>query len=151
MKLFRSLRQRGRKRRLGDAHDGWTGAQWAPPACEAGYHRFVALQPIFDRRRKLFGYEALSRSKWENRFTGWAPLFSFQKDEFSLLMQTICARSAPRRLGRGMESRSQKRGLGHPCRLVTATPQRPEAQLRRRRNECRRRTSGWVVIQKCLS
>jgi EAL and modified HD-GYP domain-containing signal transduction protein len=45
-------------------------APWAPPACEAGYHRFVALQPIFDRRKKLFGYEALSRSTWENRFTG---------------------------------------------------------------------------------
>ena len=66
MKLFRSLRQRGRK--LAPLMDGW--ARWAPPACEAGYHRFVALQPIFDRRRKLFGYEALSRSKWENRFTG---------------------------------------------------------------------------------
>ena len=70
MKLFRSLRQRGRKRRLGEAHDGWMEARWAPPASEAGYHRFVALQPIFDRRRKLFGYEALSRSTWENRFTG---------------------------------------------------------------------------------
>ena len=45
-------------------------AQWAPAASEAGNHRFVALQPIFDRRRKVFGYEALSRSKWNNRFTG---------------------------------------------------------------------------------
>jgi c-di-GMP-related signal transduction protein len=70
MKMFRSLRHRGRKRRLGESHDGWREAHWAPPASEAGYHRFVALQPIFDRRRKLFGYEALSRSKWENRFTG---------------------------------------------------------------------------------
>jgi c-di-GMP-related signal transduction protein len=70
MKLFRSLRQRGRTRRLGDIHEEWVEAHWAPAASEAGHHRFVALQPIFDRRKKVFGYEALSRSKWENRFTG---------------------------------------------------------------------------------
>ena len=70
MNFFRSLRQRGRTRRLGDVHEGWKEAPWAPAASEAATHRFVALQPIFDRRRKLFGYEALSRSKWENRFTG---------------------------------------------------------------------------------
>jgi c-di-GMP-related signal transduction protein len=70
MKFFRSLRQRGRTWRLGDAHEEWVEARWAPAASEAGNHRFVALQPIFDRRRKVFGYEALSRSKWENRFTG---------------------------------------------------------------------------------
>src|ERR1700740_404540 len=70
MKFFRSLRQRGRTRRLGDAQEEWMEAPWAPAACEAGNHGFVALQPIFDRRRKVFGYEALSRSKWENRFTG---------------------------------------------------------------------------------
>jgi c-di-GMP-related signal transduction protein len=70
MKLFRSLRQRARKRRLGDIHEEWVEAHWAPAASEAGNHRFVALQPILDRRRKVFGYEALSRSKWENRFTG---------------------------------------------------------------------------------
>jgi c-di-GMP-related signal transduction protein len=70
MKWFRSLRQRGRTRRLGDIHEEWVEARWAPAASETGNHRFVALQPIFDRRRKVFGYEALSRSKWENRFTG---------------------------------------------------------------------------------
>jgi c-di-GMP-related signal transduction protein len=70
MKFFRSLGQRGRTRRLGDAHEEWRVAHWAPAASEAGSHRFVALQPIFDRRRKVFGYEALSRSKWENRFAG---------------------------------------------------------------------------------
>ena len=70
MKLFRSLRQRRRTRRLGDAHEEWRVAHWAPAASEAGNHRFVALQPIFDRRRKLFGYETLSRGKWENRFAG---------------------------------------------------------------------------------
>lgn len=70
MKLFRSLRQRRRTRRRGDAHEEWRVAHWAPAASEAGNHRFVALQPIFDRRRKLFGYETLSRGKWENRFAG---------------------------------------------------------------------------------
>jgi EAL and modified HD-GYP domain-containing signal transduction protein len=70
MKFFRSLRRRSRTRRLGDAHEEWMEAHWAPAASEAGYHRFVALQPIFDHRRKVFGYEALARSKWENRFTG---------------------------------------------------------------------------------
>src|ERR1700722_11469124 len=70
MKLFRSLRQRGRTRRLGDVHEEWVEAHWAPAASDAGNHRFVELQPIFDRRRKIFGYEALSRSKWENRFAG---------------------------------------------------------------------------------
>ncbi len=70
MKFFRSLRQRGRTRRLGDGHGEWMEARWAPAASEAGDHRFVALQPIFDHRRRVFGYEALSRSKWENRFTG---------------------------------------------------------------------------------
>jgi c-di-GMP-related signal transduction protein len=70
MRFFRSLRRRGTTRRLGDGHEEWVEAQWAPAASEAGSHQFVALQPIFDRRRKVFGYEALSRSKWENRFTG---------------------------------------------------------------------------------
>jgi c-di-GMP-related signal transduction protein len=70
MKFFRSLRRQGRAGRLGDAHGEWMEAHWAPAASEAGNHRFVALQPIFDRRKKVFGYEALSRSKWENRFTG---------------------------------------------------------------------------------
>ncbi len=31
---------------------------------------FLALQPIFNRRRDIFGYEALARSGWDNRFTG---------------------------------------------------------------------------------
>jgi EAL and modified HD-GYP domain-containing signal transduction protein len=43
---------------------------WAPHGSDARDYRFLALQPIFDRRRKLFGYEALSRSGWDNRFTG---------------------------------------------------------------------------------
>src|SRR4051794_34141485 len=32
--------------------------------------RFLALQPIFDRGREIFGYEALARSGWDNQFTG---------------------------------------------------------------------------------
>jgi EAL and modified HD-GYP domain-containing signal transduction protein len=43
---------------------------WAPSGFDACDHRFLAFQPIFNRRRKLLGYEALSRSGWENRFTG---------------------------------------------------------------------------------
>jgi EAL and modified HD-GYP domain-containing signal transduction protein len=64
------MRRRGTSRRLGDIYGEWNEAQWAPAASEAGNYRFVALQPIFDRRKKIFGYEALSRIKWENRFTG---------------------------------------------------------------------------------
>ena len=30
--------------------------------------RFVARQPIFDRQRRLFGYELLFRDSWENSF-----------------------------------------------------------------------------------
>src|ERR1700689_3098680 len=70
MKFLRSLGQRGRPGGLGEADEEGGEAHGAPPAWEADSHRFVALQPIFDRRRKVFGYEALSRSKWENRFTG---------------------------------------------------------------------------------
>jgi len=32
--------------------------------------RFIARQAIFDRRRRVFGYELLFRSGWENRFLG---------------------------------------------------------------------------------
>ena len=41
-----------------------------PSDSGACYHHFLALQPIFNRRKKIFGYEALSRSGWDNRFTG---------------------------------------------------------------------------------
>jgi hypothetical protein len=44
-KCLRSLGQRGRARRLGDAHEELREA-WAPPASEGGSHRLVALQPI---------------------------------------------------------------------------------------------------------
>ena len=42
-------------------------ASSGPDACDS---RFFALQPIFDRQREIFGYEALARSGWDNRFTG---------------------------------------------------------------------------------
>ena len=32
--------------------------------------RFIARQPIFDRKRRVFGYELLARTGWENRFSG---------------------------------------------------------------------------------
>jgi c-di-GMP-related signal transduction protein len=64
------MRYRSKSRRLGDMYGEWTVAQWAPSASEASHHRFVTLQPIFDRRGKIFGYQALSRSKWEYRFSG---------------------------------------------------------------------------------
>jgi EAL and modified HD-GYP domain-containing signal transduction protein len=38
-----------------------------PHTCDS---HFLALQPIFDREREIFGYEALARSGWDNRFTG---------------------------------------------------------------------------------
>ena len=37
-------------------------------SCE--HRRFIARQPIFDVRKKVFSYELLARSGWENRFTG---------------------------------------------------------------------------------
>jgi len=68
--IFGSVRQRRRTPRLGDSFGHWKKAQWAPSGADACNHRFLALQPIFNRRRKIFGYEALSRSGWDNRFTG---------------------------------------------------------------------------------
>ncbi|GGH02048.1 hypothetical protein GCM10011586_17280 [Silvibacterium dinghuense] len=37
---------------------------------ESVARRFVARQAIFDRQRKVFGYELLFRSGWENSFSG---------------------------------------------------------------------------------
>lgn len=42
-----------------------------PPSGDDAYSsRFLALQPIFDGQGEVFGYEALARSSWDNRFTG---------------------------------------------------------------------------------
>jgi c-di-GMP-related signal transduction protein len=70
LKLFRSVRRRLKAPRLGDNYGEWREAQWAPASADACNYRFLALQPIFNRRRKLFGYEALHRSGWDNCFTG---------------------------------------------------------------------------------
>ncbi len=42
----------------------------AAPAPDPQGLRFVARQPIFDRQRRLFGYELLFRDSWENSFGG---------------------------------------------------------------------------------
>ncbi len=42
----------------------------AAPAKDPQNLRFVARQPIFDRQRRLFGYELLFRDSWENSFGG---------------------------------------------------------------------------------
>jgi c-di-GMP-related signal transduction protein len=55
---------------LGDSFGKWMKSPWAPSGSDACDYRFLGLQPIFNRRRKIFGYEALSRSGWDNRFTG---------------------------------------------------------------------------------
>jgi hypothetical protein len=123
-KCFRPLGQRGRARRLGDAHEELREA-WAPPASEGGSHRFDALQPIFDRRRKLFGYEVLSGSKWENRFTG-NPDTATQI--YSTMSMIACGsniqivESSPS--GRSLFSCCRKRAGPPPgkCRRCTAPP-----------------------------
>jgi EAL and modified HD-GYP domain-containing signal transduction protein len=70
LNIFGSVRRRRKTPRLGDNFGNWMKSPWAPSGSDAGDHRFLALQPIFNRRRKIFGYEALSRSGWDNRFTG---------------------------------------------------------------------------------
>lgn len=40
------------------------------PEADEGAYCFLALQPIFDRQGKTFGYEVLFRSGWENQFSG---------------------------------------------------------------------------------
>ncbi len=70
MNIFGSVRRRRKALRLGNSFGNWMKSPWAPSGSDACDHRFLALQPIFNRRRKIFGYEALSRSGWDNRFTG---------------------------------------------------------------------------------
>lgn len=68
MNIFGSVRRRRKTLRLGDNFRNWMKAQWA--CSDSRNHRFLALQPIFNRQREIFGYEVLSRSGWDNRFTG---------------------------------------------------------------------------------
>ena len=70
MKIFGSGRRRRKTPRLGDGFGNWMRSVWAPSGADVCDYRFLALQPIFNRRRKIFGYEVLSRSGWDNRFTG---------------------------------------------------------------------------------
>lgn len=69
-KMFSTLRQQRGVPPLDDILGDWAEATWAPPRTDALNRHYVALQPIFNRRRKIFGYEALSRSGWNNHFDG---------------------------------------------------------------------------------
>lgn len=48
---------------------GWSTSPLSEADETQGF-RFIARQPILDRRRRTFGYELLFRSGWENRYTG---------------------------------------------------------------------------------
>ena len=50
--------------------EDWIETPWNQQRSEAGSHRYVALQPIFNSSRQVLAYEALSRSGWDNQFDG---------------------------------------------------------------------------------
>jgi EAL and modified HD-GYP domain-containing signal transduction protein len=55
----------------GEAAEAAISVVGAIPEVKRGYaHRFIARQTIFDRRRRVSGYELLFRSGWENCFRG---------------------------------------------------------------------------------
>ncbi len=66
--------QRRKTFSAGDPFVAWMETQLKPsiPELESGEdtYRFLALQPIFDGKRKIFGYEILSRSGQGNHFHG---------------------------------------------------------------------------------
>ncbi len=70
MSFFRSLRRLHKTPKSGEIHGGWAEIAWAQSGADLYSHHFVALQPILNRHRRIFGYEALFRSGWENRFVG---------------------------------------------------------------------------------
>ena len=70
MNIFGSVRRHRKTPRLDDSFGNWMKPPGALSGSDACDYRFLALQPIFDRGREIFGYEALSRSGWDNRFTG---------------------------------------------------------------------------------
>jgi c-di-GMP-related signal transduction protein len=70
LNIFDSVRQRRGFLPLDDRSGEWREARWSPSYSDACSHRFLALQPIFNRQRTISGYEALSRSGWDNHFTG---------------------------------------------------------------------------------
>jgi c-di-GMP-related signal transduction protein len=72
LNILGSVRRRRKSEtpRLGDCFGNWMKSPWAPSGSDACDQHFLALQPIFNRQRKVFGYELLSRSGLDNRFTG---------------------------------------------------------------------------------
>jgi len=70
LNIFGSRQRRRKTPKLGDGFGNWIKSPWAPSGADVCDHRFLALQPIFNRRRKIFGYEVLFRSGWDNKFTG---------------------------------------------------------------------------------
>jgi EAL and modified HD-GYP domain-containing signal transduction protein len=69
LNVFSSVR-RCRTPRRDDHSSNPIVPESGPSGPDASDSRFLALQPIFDRETEIFGYEALSRSGWDNRFTG---------------------------------------------------------------------------------
>jgi c-di-GMP-related signal transduction protein len=70
LNIFGSVPRHPKTPTLNDSFGNWMRSPCTPSGSSACCHRFLALQPIFNRQRKIFGYEALSRSGWDNRFTG---------------------------------------------------------------------------------
>jgi EAL and modified HD-GYP domain-containing signal transduction protein len=70
LKMFSAARQQRDVPPPNDILGDWMEAQWAPSRADAFNRHYVALQPIFNRRGKIFGYETLARSGWNNRFDG---------------------------------------------------------------------------------
>ena len=64
-------KQRPAEATSGVAHSA-TMVMVAPEPVKAATEsiRYIARQAIFERSKKVFGYELLARSGWENRFTG---------------------------------------------------------------------------------
>jgi len=69
-RVFASKRRRRRISWRREILRTWTEARWSPLDSDTPKRRFLALQPIFTREREIFGYEALSRSGWDNEFVG---------------------------------------------------------------------------------
>src|SRR5262249_22184616 len=70
LSIFSAVRQRSKPSWQDNDSDAWMRAQRASMVADVSNYRFVALQPIVNQRGKIFGYEALSRSGWDNCFTG---------------------------------------------------------------------------------
>ena len=68
-----------------------TSATTTPPLALPG-QRFVARQPIFDRLRRVFGYELLFRNGLENYFDADQDLAARSTLDSSLLfgLDTLC-------------------------------------------------------------